>query len=737
MQELLRRALRSFSYLLLSLYRWSYRHPRALLGILLSAIFVSGLGLPRLQTVLDIDQITDDGLTASQDYRRLERDFPRGSSLYVVFAPRGSEALTPNDLRRIHEWFTNFYVEFPERPAMWTPYHLRRASYDAALDQLSFPRVWTPDPVTWNLDAFRGGPWEGILTNGRDLVFEIIFPREGPRRLSPEVYRRLEESVARMQAQSGLRVSLGGEGAFQEYSRRGLERNNLLNGVLFLGLLILMYWALGTWRGGLIFLVILGAGCALTLGLMGWFGAPIDVVSSGLVLMMAVAALQDYLFVAQHLGSAEPGRWRRAFRGLVVSSFFTSFTTIFGFFSLVVSELATIRRFGLWAGVGALVEWGLLFLVLPAMLTRWPGLRRWTSPRGLIGSPTLDRWARVKLPTWLMRGALLFYVTALVGAAHLNVTGAPKYMFVKDHPFVQDIAYFTESRGWEDRAHVVTTQSTTGEDLSRLEEKLRSVPNVARVISGEGILGDLMAALPEKAKPLARSEATSTESWRDWQSVEGFRRLEIYLRNTDLQPMTTMIAQVREICAQENCYVAGSPISQADFAVRIPRDFLESMALSLFVVAACLILLVIARSAPGHVSPRLVWAVLAGSLWAPAVVLSCYWIFQVKINFLTCLFGSVLVGMTGDNCIQYIFCGRYVAFDRGVAERGGASITVSSVVAAACLVFLGSYFESPRVFGLFLGLGLMLALAGDIWLVRFLSGAMRGSVEDVQAKTPR
>ena len=57
---------------------------------------------------------------------------------------------------------------------------------------------------------------------------------------------------------------------------------------------------------------------------------------------------------------------------------------------------------------------------------------------------------------------------------------------------------------------------------------------------------------------------------------------------------------------------------------------------------------------------------------------------------------------------------------QGIELRGAASIQCSLLMAAATLIFLGSYFAHPRVFGLLLSAGLIASLVGDVWILKGL-----------------
>ena len=97
---------------------------------------------------------------------------------------------------------------------------------------------------------------------------------------------------------------------------------------------------------------------------------------------------------------------------------------------------------------------------------------------------------------------------------------------------------------------------------------------------------------------------------------------------------------------------------------------------------------------------------------------------KIEVNLMTCMFASVLVGLTGDNAIQFLM-GSHMKNGRadlasGIDGRGGASVICSLLMATAALFFLLSYFGPPRAFGLLLSSGLLAALFGDLWILRSL-----------------
>jgi predicted RND superfamily exporter protein len=195
---------------------------------------------------------------------------------------------------------------------------------------------------------------------------------------------------------------------------------------------------------------------------------------------------------------------------------------------------------------------------------------------------------------------------------------------------------------------------------------------------------------------------------------DGQMRGSLYLRDIDLGPLNATLDAVDEACRDTGCYAAGDLVSYAEYSNKVPTALLSSLSL-------CLVLVGLIVAMVSKATGRVGWVrVLAAAFWGPACLLVVLWIFQVPVNFLTCVFASVLVGLTGDNAIQYLFAG-HGTVSRGIEQRGGASIQVALIMALVCLCFLGSAFVPSRRLGLLLALGVVASLIGDIWILRALA----------------
>jgi predicted RND superfamily exporter protein len=192
-------------------------------------------------------------------------------------------------------------------------------------------------------------------------------------------------------------------------------------------------------------------------------------------------------------------------------------------------------------------------------------------------------------------------------------------------------------------------------------------------------------------------------------------RYSLLLRKSDTQNLLDLDREVEKACANVGCRIAGASIVYAEFSSLVPTTLIESLGVSLVLVSLVLLWLTIAV---GKVS--VFPTVLLSSFWGTALMFVVMASFQIHVNFLTCIFASVLVGLTGDNAILFLLGSRRAHLSHGIGKFGNATIKCALTMIIASLVFLGSYFVPPRVFGVLLAGGFLASLIGDYWLLKGL-----------------
>lgn len=698
------------------------RRPRLTLALFTLLLVALAFQVPRMRVLLSISDLHERALPSGASNADAHAAFGLGQPLFLVFVPGPAGVFTSAELTRLRDWLEEESFDNPELLRVASPFSVQRVKAGWPAFR-AVPLVERTDPEA--LQALAGTPWGGLLSDpaGRDLAVELVLRDAPPGNRfgtypAQAVQALLERCQARVLQGSGLRLHVVGTAGFNHAALEGVRRFRWLN-LAILALLLVLFRALfGTWRSGLMLIGVLAAAGLLVYGAMSLAGAPIDLLSTGLFLMLSVAAIEDYLFLcARQLREGVP--WRRGFRTLLVPGFFTSLTTLIGFGSLLGSDLAIVRRFGAWAAFGSAVEWGVTFIVLPAVLATFPRLRNWTDP-GRAWWPALSaRVARRPLPAAAALALLAVYPAALVAAFHLNGDDAPARLFARDNAYRQALDYLSASRGWVAELSVVFPAHSRREDVHAALAQLERDPNVARVADPYELLGFAGGGLGRVDVALLRERLAGSSRLGSLFAADGRARASLYLRDVSLRSLQRTLEAVARACPAGACRAAGDLVAYAEFQGRVPATLFRSFASCLLLVGAVLVGLTRALGQRGA------GGLLLAAFWGPAAMVVVLWALQVPLTFLTCVFASALVGLTGDNPIQCLFAARRDGLRAGLDRRGDAALQVALVMGLSALVFLGSSFVPSRRLGALLAMGFVAAVVGDLWLLRALLG-LRG-----------
>lgn len=219
------------------------------------------------------------------------------------------------------------------------------------------------------------------------LIAQLRTHLPGGRKISTK--SAAEALRARAEAEplpAGVRVHFGGAPFIAEAAANGAQAD-LQRLAPFVGgiTLLLVVLSLGSFLAALYTILTVGLGCLWTLGLMGWFGLPLTLVSSSLPVVLAAlgSAYAVHVLVWYREHGANP---TVAITGMGWPIVVTAATTAAGFVSFLVMDLAPMREFGWQMAVGAIFCAALALTLVPALLVLKPIAPR--PPR----QRAVDRW---------------------------------------------------------------------------------------------------------------------------------------------------------------------------------------------------------------------------------------------------------------------------------------------------------------------------------------------------------
>ncbi len=702
----------------------AYSSHRISLSVFFLLMVVLLIPFKPLPVYITVDKLINRHFETSQDFFRMKDEFKLGTNALVIFQ-KPDVPFNEKELCLIRKWAVTSPLQIPILQNTMSPLFLRQAEYKKGadgFDQLLFNNIVPLDcsnPLSENpLIALNNTPWKGLLAreDQKDFMHEFNLEDRGEQDFEIKTVPSAAQTL--MSSAPEMKTYWLGDASYQFFMAKGLQINNALNGIIALFILFFFRCFFGTWKSGFILIGTLLYSSLILFSLMSIFHIPIDILNNCLILLLTVSSLGDFAFLTHHQLNNANEPWMNAFKKLVTPSFFTSFTTFIGFVSLYTSDIDVIKRLGVWAGISGMLEWFTVMFVLPPVLKVTLKDRSWVNNEKRINILPLHLLERIK-PKKKISLLLLSLLIFLPFTFHrIYISDVPSELFKKDNPFRQGIEYLQQTRGFKGDVSLVFNDKGRVAINNEIIEKLRKHPNVARIDSPYEIKNFLLNNLNEEQKPLVEDGLKTTIQYQRFFSDKRARAV-IYLKEIEMKDMNVMRHTIsRELCPNQECALAGALVAYADFSQMVPETLLDSFLLSLLLVFLCLFGLAYYTG-----NLKRFPALFATSLWGVGVTLILMAGLQVRVNFVTCVVVSILVGMTGDNTIQYILGSMDSDEDplmNGIKERSGGSVITTFIMMMCSTIFFFYYFEPPRVFGGLLIFGFLASLAGDLWLLQGL-----------------
>jgi predicted RND superfamily exporter protein len=707
--------------------------PKCTIAIFSAIILLCAFGLTKLRFELNVYNMADDNMQSKQELLRMQDSFSDNKSLLMSFSAPG-RALSKSEICDLDHWLTQAQHGLGGILRFQAPWRIMKPvlSKDHLVYRYARPLECDKSGDIYDLSWLRETPVYGFLTDQqtRDLAIEVEFRPESEdrARFDTKVVGGLVQSLQAgfLDQHPQLRLHMIGDGAFQWHFKKMLIHDGLINPLILLIFLFFFRFFYGTWRAGGIFIGSLMAMAIVIYGLMGLFASPIDALSNNIFLLIAIGSAEDFLLVSYMLMKHPEQSLAAQFRRLFLPCFFTSLTTAVGFGSLLSSELSVIRRFGLWCAAGTMIEFAFIFLALPAVLklagseSGWVSIGRARSPRWSLALERLSPWR------WLRVIAIVSFTAAIGFAPRIAVNDSPRATFPETHLHTRSFHYFRESRGWEGSIYLQFASQWPDADLHRDNDffkRVAQLPNVARVLGPFDLADWIVAGIEPVAAQMIKNEYSVLPSQQRFVTLKNERRALIFLRSVDYQDLQATVRDLRALCAPARCTPVGESVVFSEYSDQVSTTLIYSFVLSLGLVFLIIGVLMWLYDLPNKT------ALLFSSAWAPVMMLGVMGLLQIPINLVTCLFPTILVGLAGDNAIQYLFSAREqkkpigerdYRLVKGIDSRAGASVQMSILFCLASTVLLLLTFQQFKIVGLLFISGFAFMLIGDLWILKGL-----------------
>jgi len=724
------KALNTFQNILNFLVTKSIKFPKSVLLLLAIFLGILVLNAKPFKLLITLDDLLSPNFKSYQAYEDLKDNFEVMPSVFVMIK-KESSALDHKDLCSLKKWIDNTNFNTPNLYYSISPFNLRHSVYleknNERFQTLLFKKTIETNcelQLKYKTDATLSKvgktPWDNILTNAdySDFAVNFNFQENGElnfqSKVLPKHVDKLKKSwFANSELSQKFKAFFIGEASYHHEMSLGLKKNMRLNLIICVIVVLLFRLFLGTWASSFIFLGSLVLSTTILFSIMAATGTPIDILNNALFLLLTVSSMGDFIFISNYQSKNTEKHWKHSFYSNTLPCFFTSLTTFVGFISLYSSDLEIVKRLGLWAAVSAVIEWVVTFTIIPAILSFKKQDYLWVNPKKIISLIQINKLSAFKLPKVITYILLLTYLLIPTSLNNLNISDVPLELFEKNNPYRIGMNYLESSRGYTGDVSLIFSNFNRETENKTLLKKLESHPNVVKIESPYTMIEYLTNGLTESHSRVVKRSLRSSPNYKRLISEPDARAI-IYLKSTDLRSINEFSAYVNNsLCKKGSCSLSGLHVAYSDFALEVPKTLIRSFIISLVIVFLILLILsYVVKKIP-------LFKLFVTSFWGVSIVICLISLFQIKINFITCVVISTLVGLTGDNAIHFIL-NRLKGMDlnEGVLEKSNASVLTAIVMAISSLTFIFSYFNPPKVFGVLLFAGFLLSLLGDLYMLK-------------------
>ncbi len=654
------------------------------------------------------------------NFEKLDAIFPSGNSLLILFQ---GDFASKRNLCKVEKWIEDENLRNSDLKQISDPLRIRTVKNEET--RLLYPLLVDLNCLN-NLDdssylnKIEETPWKNIFTSGdqQSLVVEFMFNESKTvgkyGKIHPEVLAKIHNSLKESFKNTNINYALSGQLGFFYYAVKGLTVSNILNLVFLAVILILFRFFFGSWRSGVLFGGTLSLMGGILYGLIALTGHAMNFLNAGLFLMVAVATIEDFVFLSSEQIKAGTSS-DELFKKLAIPSFFTSLTTMIGFGSLCFTDLRIIREFGLWAAVGSALEWAMLFYFLPCFLQLFPTWKIWTNAKQARFKNTFQTLATYNIPLKLLPLLLSVFIGAIYSVAHLESTDTPVKVFPQNNVLRQSVTDLKKIHGWEARFSIVFKDFDNKEINEQIMSKVRENALVSQVENPYDQFNYYTQNLAPTRQQLVLRNLSTTDFYKRLISMTNETRAVVYAKENDSNKIKALSAEIEELCLHgKYCYPAGEMIAYSEFSSKTISVLTDSLMISLILVSIILVGLTYLLKIGTK------WIIVVSALWGPFCMLNIFYLFDIPLNSMTCTYAGILVGLTGDSAIYYMFESQGKNLEDGIRFRGNGSIEMVLIMFLCTFIFQFSYFASARTLGLLIGFGMVASLIGDLWILKAL-----------------
>lgn len=494
-------------------------------------------------------------------------------------------------------------------------------------------------------------------------------------------------------------------------------------------------------------LIPVGLGVGATEGLLSVLGHDTDIIINIAKPLMFVLLLATGLHVVvawqdARFGGASPAEapWLAARRKARACALALG-TTALGFASLGISEMPSVRTFGLLSAAGLFLGLPLVLVVLPALLQLLGGRSTPSGGRALGEAAAWCVGWSLRRPWVFPLGAVLIVLAGIAALAALPVSTGGVHYFDDSSQVRQDYdAILADGLGLSS-VEVVLTSEAPGKlvtdarlgGLDAFATAVEALPTVRTAVGLPLFLRESQWRLigePVLPRGSVLDEAMASDALAVFTDADGRRlRLSLVIEHLDAPELEALYAQVRALHAT---HLAGAGLALTltghhELVVQAQAALVDTLLSSLTVTAlliTCIVLIAL-RS----------WR-MAAAAFIPMILPVCLnfglmWALDIPLDLGTCMTGAIALGIAVDDALHFMMAWRVESPMATARGTGRALVLTTLVISLGFVSLLGAAFEPTARFGLLSAAAMASALLADLlvlppmlrWLAPRESGA--------------
>ena len=364
------------------------------------------------------------------------------------------------------------------------------------------------------------------------LVLQLANQVDGVKITSKEAAERVKAAVDAVAPPDASTIyHFGGAPFIAEAAANGSQEDlKRLAPYICLIILVLILLTLGSIRLGIITVVAVGFGILWTMGIMGWFGFPLTLISTSLpVILVALgSAYAVHLLVWYRDHGGDVGEMLQEIGWPVLVA---GLTTVAGFISFLVMDLKPMRDFGWQMALGTGLCAVISLTVIPAFLHRFPIPP--SEPSRL--SRRIDAWlGRVAATAQRARWAVLFVAVAIAGFFAVQLPGIVTRMdiaafFEDDSAPARADRFMADKFGGSVFLQVMfegaVTEPAVLQQIAAFEDRLEGVAGVTQIESFARVIAVVEESMRGQRRIPPERKAIETYGYLAMQENQAVRLL--------------------------------------------------------------------------------------------------------------------------------------------------------------------------------------------------------------------